>query len=294
MTDLTVKKDDFQGVVARLCGVLGEKVSLAGAARALGLTPQNIQNYKTRNALPEDKLYRFAYEKNLSIDWLLTGVGSSYSGSGIDRAAGIYEVKDPKLMLIIDTLLIDSNFKDKVFIEIEKKDGMVITYPELDASESLDLKEDSEEKAWHFLSRKREGYESDTALEMQSVNIYSLDIAINPKLEGERKPIESIIVPNSYCKEAPIGLIAQTNEMAPLILKSSIFGLNFKNKKIIDGDIYLIRLPDRGLLLRRISWNNGVFLVAEDSSIEDINVLESKIDLKSVIVGRVGWIWQNL
>lgn len=48
-------------------------MSQADFARAVGETPQTVQNWKTRGAIPGNKLPTVARVLNTSVDWLLTG-----------------------------------------------------------------------------------------------------------------------------------------------------------------------------------------------------------------------------
>ncbi|HZX36207.1 MAG TPA: helix-turn-helix domain-containing protein [Thermodesulfobacteriota bacterium] len=46
-------------------------------AKALGVTPQAISNYKKRGSLPSDLVLKFAAIYNVSVDWLITGEGAA-------------------------------------------------------------------------------------------------------------------------------------------------------------------------------------------------------------------------
>ncbi len=47
-------------------------------ARALGVTPQALSNYKKRGKIPADLVIRFSDIYGLYVDWLLTGEGTQY------------------------------------------------------------------------------------------------------------------------------------------------------------------------------------------------------------------------
>lgn len=53
----------------------------SSAARALGITPQALSNYKKRGAMPANLIIKFADIYNLSVDWLLTGKGEAHRSS---------------------------------------------------------------------------------------------------------------------------------------------------------------------------------------------------------------------
>jgi hypothetical protein len=44
-------------------------------ADALGSTPTTVSNWKSRNTIPWEMLYRFAHEHGVSFEWLLSGTG---------------------------------------------------------------------------------------------------------------------------------------------------------------------------------------------------------------------------
>jgi len=50
----------------------------SSAARALGITPQALSNYKKRGVMPANLIIKFADIYNLSVDWLLTGNGETH------------------------------------------------------------------------------------------------------------------------------------------------------------------------------------------------------------------------
>lgn len=66
-------------VIARLIqrlSFLG--ISQADLARAIGESPQTVQNWKTRGAIPANKIAAVARELQTSTDWLLSG-GADHS-----------------------------------------------------------------------------------------------------------------------------------------------------------------------------------------------------------------------
>lgn len=48
-------------------------------ARFLGVTPQALSNYKKREAMPYNLIFRFADKTGISLDWLV------YGGDDMDR-----------------------------------------------------------------------------------------------------------------------------------------------------------------------------------------------------------------
>ncbi len=83
-------------------------------ARILRATPQNISNWRARNTIPWEELYRFSQEKKVSLDWMLSGEDSapeSISSWEADIRAACYIVKriyeeDPALRRALNETLI--------------------------------------------------------------------------------------------------------------------------------------------------------------------------------------------
>jgi len=58
----------------------------SGLARALGVTPQAISNYRKRGVFPAALAMKFSERFGVSVDWLITGEGEPMrSGQGICR-----------------------------------------------------------------------------------------------------------------------------------------------------------------------------------------------------------------
>lgn len=61
---------EFKGTVERMIEV-GKFKNNSALARALGITPQAISNYKKRGELPADLVIIFARGYGISVDYLL-------------------------------------------------------------------------------------------------------------------------------------------------------------------------------------------------------------------------------
>jgi len=62
-------------ILNRVGEIIGSKENIA-IAKALRVSPQSASNYKTRKAIPWEALYQFSRERNVSLEWLLTGEGN--------------------------------------------------------------------------------------------------------------------------------------------------------------------------------------------------------------------------
>lgn len=59
----------------------GKLKNYSELARTVGLSPQAVSNYKKKDRIPSSLIFKFADTYNISIDWLLTGIGEMYSGT---------------------------------------------------------------------------------------------------------------------------------------------------------------------------------------------------------------------
>lgn len=72
-----MRKAKIENVLSRLSIVLGVKTDTE-LAKALGTTSSTISSWKTRESIPYAKCVELAEAKDISLDWLLTGVGQIY------------------------------------------------------------------------------------------------------------------------------------------------------------------------------------------------------------------------
>jgi len=56
----------------------GKLANSSQLARLLGITPQALSNYKKRGDIPTSLLFKFAAIYDISVDWLISGVGSAF------------------------------------------------------------------------------------------------------------------------------------------------------------------------------------------------------------------------
>ncbi|MBE9528400.1 MAG: helix-turn-helix domain-containing protein [Proteobacteria bacterium] len=65
---------DYKKVFERMLKA-GKVKNSSEMARILGMTPQAVSNHKKRGELSAGFIMKFAQKCNISVDWLLTGVG---------------------------------------------------------------------------------------------------------------------------------------------------------------------------------------------------------------------------
>ncbi|MBN2702549.1 MAG: helix-turn-helix domain-containing protein [Methylohalobius sp. ZOD2] len=68
-------RTDILGILDRLRAIFGTS-SDATLARALGVQKTTLSSWKARNSIPYEKCVQVAEEKGISLDWLLSGIGS--------------------------------------------------------------------------------------------------------------------------------------------------------------------------------------------------------------------------
>ncbi|MBI5468212.1 MAG: helix-turn-helix domain-containing protein [Deltaproteobacteria bacterium] len=57
----------------------GKLKNYSELAKTVGLSPQAISNYRKKDEISPKLIFKFAETYNISIDWLLTGIGDMYS-----------------------------------------------------------------------------------------------------------------------------------------------------------------------------------------------------------------------
>lgn len=73
---------DVTSVLERLAQTLGTRTGNQ-LAEALGVSPQTISSWKSRESVPYAQCVAVAGEWGVSLDWLLTGQGPMHRGEGL-------------------------------------------------------------------------------------------------------------------------------------------------------------------------------------------------------------------
>lgn len=83
---------DAESAIKRLREYLGSTTD-ADVAKALGVDPRNLANFKARGRIPLKYLLAFSRKSGVSMDWLCNGRGpvTVEGKSGLDAAAALYE-----------------------------------------------------------------------------------------------------------------------------------------------------------------------------------------------------------
>lgn len=81
-----MRSSSAENVLERLKIVL-DAASDSALARAMNTSPQTISSWKTRDSVPYAKCVQICEESRVSLDWLLTGQGSTYRNEAGQAAA---------------------------------------------------------------------------------------------------------------------------------------------------------------------------------------------------------------
>lgn len=76
-----MQRTDVTSVLERLAQTLGSRTG-SQLAEALGVSPQTISSWKSRESVPYAQCVSIASEWGISLDWLLTGEGQMRRGEG--------------------------------------------------------------------------------------------------------------------------------------------------------------------------------------------------------------------
>jgi phage repressor protein C with HTH and peptisase S24 domain len=147
---------------------------------------------------------------------------------------------------------------------------------------------------WEVLQRKHV-VPRQLAEVLKTVNIYTMDVVRDPKNTTFRTPVESILLPARLAHLGPVALKIAGDAMAPTVKDGSVVGLNYKDKQILEGKIYVIRVPDGDCVLRRIFRGpNKIILRADNPVFPEMEFGHSGFKGEGVIVGRVEWVLRGL
>lgn len=72
---MSIINNAFEAFIGRVCLLKGLKPTITSAAEVLGMKRQSLQSHKLRSTLPVKQAYPFAFNVNVSPDWLLYGQG---------------------------------------------------------------------------------------------------------------------------------------------------------------------------------------------------------------------------
>lgn len=110
-----------------------------------------------------------------------------------------------------------------------------------------------------------------------------------------QESIGAICVSNTIYKPAMVVLRVRGNSMRPTISDGALVGMDKRDKQIVGGDMYVVRRPHEGAIIRRVYVNeDAIVLIPENRehlvlTVKDVDPL--KVDF---ILGKVKWVIQKL
>lgn len=118
----------------------------------------------------------------------------------------------------------------------------------------------------------------------------------NPREDEEQEPRFHIAVPEQYLRPQIDTLLIEGTSMEPTILDKAVVGVNREKADIIQGNIYAVRLPYEGVVVKRLFLNHTkrVFVLRSDNKNGDYPDIELAFDDgNSFIYGKIVWVLQS-
>ncbi len=107
------------------------------------------------------------------------------------------------------------------------------------------------------------------------------------------QPTEDLSIPESYHRPELTVLRVDSAAMEPIILRGAFVGVDMAQRQHPDGDLCAVHFPHQGLLIRRVFYQDGQFVLrAEDKGHADLHVPAAEMAARTL--GRVIWVMQNL
>jgi phage repressor protein C with HTH and peptisase S24 domain len=105
--------------------------------------------------------------------------------------------------------------------------------------------------------------------------------------------VEDLSIPESFFRPELLVLKVDSAGMEPIIMRGSFVGVDQSQRQHPDGDICAVHFPHQGLLVRRVFYQDGQFVLkAEDPAHADQHVPAGEMAARTV--GRVLWVMQGL
>jgi len=125
------------------------------------------------------------------------------------------------------------------------------------------------------------------------VQVYSTE----PPIDGNENlaTVSRLSIPQSFASPGIHVVRADSSGMEPAILKGAYVGLDTAKKHVASGEIYGIRLPYEGIVLKRVFMDvqQGRLILRSDNAAHPEVTLPAQ-GYEGHIVGRVAWVLQRL
>ena len=106
-------------------------------------------------------------------------------------------------------------------------------------------------------------------------------------------PVEDLTIPETFFRPNLQVVRVDSAGMEPFILRGAFVGVDQDQRQHPDGDLCAVHFPHQGLLIRRVYYQDGQFVLkAEDKAHVDLHVPAAEMVARTV--GRVIWVIQSL
>ena len=107
------------------------------------------------------------------------------------------------------------------------------------------------------------------------------------------QPMEDLSIPETFFRSELQVLRVDSAGMEPLIMRGAFVGVDLAQRQHPDGDLCAVHFPHQGLLIRRVYFQDGQFVLrAEDKAHADLHVPAAEMAARTL--GRVIWVIQSL
>jgi len=107
------------------------------------------------------------------------------------------------------------------------------------------------------------------------------------------QPVEDLSIPDTFFRPELVVVRVDSAGMEPLIMHGAFVGVDTAQRQHPDGDLCAVHFPHQGLLIRRVFYEDGTFVLrAEDKTHADLHVPAD--EMASRTLGRVLWVIQSL
>ncbi len=106
-------------------------------------------------------------------------------------------------------------------------------------------------------------------------------------------PVEDLTIPETFFRPNMQVLRVDSAGMEPIVLRGAFVGVDQDQRQHPDGDLCAVHFPHQGLLIRRVYYQDGQFVLkAEDKAHADLHVPAAEMSARTI--GRVIWVIQSL
>ena len=106
------------------------------------------------------------------------------------------------------------------------------------------------------------------------------------------QPAEDLSIPESFHRPELLILRVDSAGMEPLIVRGAFVGIDTAQRQHPDGELCAVHFPHQGLLIRRVFYRDGQFVLrAEDKGHDELHVPAAEMAARTL--GRVVWVIQS-